>query len=119
MRRLLRSAQIIHPGVVAFGLGLLFGIIDVHFKADDPFDSFAAYFIAGLGIGLIHSGRAWQAWAPLSIGLYLMHRVAIAWRYQPPYVEENTAEATRTLLIGWPVGFGLALGVLVRLGISC
>jgi hypothetical protein len=104
--------------IEAVAVGLPLGLIDIHSKAGDWFEPLPAFFLAALLLGLRHGGRAWQAWGPLGLCDYLMHRVAIANGYRPPYVEEDAASALLCFYVLWPAGFGLALGMLVRLGIA-
>ncbi len=104
------------PAIEGTIIGLIFGLIDIHSTYDDWFSAELAYLIAGLALGMIHSGRAWQAWPPSGWCFYLMHRGAIAYGYRPPYVEENGAAAIRSLFVLWPAGIGIAIGafLLVR-----
>jgi hypothetical protein len=99
-------------------IGLTLGLIDIHSTVDDWFDAGFAYAVAGLLLGLRHGRRSWQAWCPLGWCFYLMHRVAIARGYRPPYVEEDADKAIRSLFVLWPAGLGLALGAFARLTIS-
>jgi hypothetical protein len=102
----------------AIAVGLPLGLFEIHSKAGDWFDAGFAFFLVSLLLGLRHGGRAWQAWGPLGFCLYLTHRVAIAHGYRPPYVEEDADAALSTFFVLWPTGFGLGLGMLVRVGIS-
>jgi hypothetical protein len=104
--------------VEAIAIGLPLGLIDVHSKQGDWFNGHLAFLLAGLLLGLRHAGRAWQAWGPLGFCYYLMHRLAIAYGYRPPYVEEDARSALLSFVILWPTGLGLALGMLLRLGIT-
>ena len=116
---ILRPRFRFQAAIEAAALGLLFGLIDVHSKNGDFFDSGSAYFIAGLALGLRHAGRAWQAWIPLGSGLYVMHRAAIAYGYRPPYVEEDVNFAGQCLLMVWPVSLALIVGASLRFAVSC
>ena len=95
--------------------GLALGLIDIHSRSGDWFDPGLAGLAAGFVLALRHGRRSWQAWGPLGWCFYLMHRVAIAGGYRPPYVEKDAATALMSLAILWPTGMGLALGGLVRL----
>jgi hypothetical protein len=106
------------PAIEGTIIGLIFGLIDIHSTSDDWFSPVLAYLIAGLALGMIHSGRAWQAWPPLGWCFYLMHRGAIAYGYRPPYVEANGAAAIRSLFVLWPAGIGIAIGAFLRFGFS-
>ena len=102
------------PAIEGTAIGLTFGLIDVHSKDGDWFNALLAYLLAGFVLGIIHAGRAWQAWPPLGWSFYLMHRAAIAYGYRPPYVEENGAAALVSLFVLWPAGFGLGIGASLR-----
>jgi hypothetical protein len=95
-------------------VSLLLGLIDVHSKDGDSFNPMLAYVVAGLVLVMRHGGRSWQAWLPLGWCFYLMHRVAIACGYQPPYVEADADSALSSLYVLWPAGLGLALGLFVH-----
>jgi hypothetical protein len=102
------------PAIEGTAIGLALGLIDVHSKDGDWFNALVAYLLAGFVLGIIHAGRAWQAWPPLGWSFYLMHRAAIAYGYRPPYVEENGAAALVSLFVLWPAGFGLGIGASLR-----
>jgi hypothetical protein len=102
------------PAVQGTIVGLTFGLIDIHSKEGDWFNSLVAYLIAGLAVGLLNAGRAWQAWPPLGWCFYLMHRAAIAYGYRPPYVEEDATAAVVSLVVLWPAAIGLAVGAFLR-----
>jgi hypothetical protein len=99
-------------------IGLAIGLIDIHSANGDWFQPELAYLIAGFGLGLRHGARSWQAWCPLGWCFYLMHRVAIARGYQPPYVEADANRAIVSLFVLWPAGLGLVGGAFVRWVIS-
>jgi hypothetical protein len=102
------------PAIEGTAIGLALGLIDVHSKDGDWFNALVAYLLAGFVLGIIHAGRAWQAWPPLGWSFYLMHRAAIAYGYRPPYVEENGTAALVSLFVLWPAGFGLGIGASLR-----
>jgi hypothetical protein len=106
--------------IEAITVGLALGLIDIHStgKPGEWFNALGAFFLAGSLLGLRHGTRAWQAWAPLGFCFYAVHRAAIAYGYQPPYVEEDAESALRSFFVLWPAGIGLGLGALVSLGIS-
>jgi hypothetical protein len=110
-RRLLAAIE-------ATAVGLTLGLIDIHSTAGDWFNAELAYLIAGFVLGVRHGGRSWQAWCPLGWCFYLMHRVAIACGYRPPYVEVDAGSAILAFFVLWPAGLGLALGAFLRLVIS-
>jgi hypothetical protein len=101
--------------IEAGAIGLLLGLIDIHSTSEDFYNSGITYATAGLFLGLRHGRRAWQAWIPLSVTLYLAHRAAIALGYKPPYVEVDAATALACLRASWPAGLGLCVGAFVRL----
>jgi hypothetical protein len=99
-------------------IGLALGLIDIHSTNADWFNALFAYLVVAFVLALRHGGRSWQAWCPLGWCFYLMHRVAIARGYRPPYVEADAEKAILSLFVLWPAGLGLALGAFVRLGIT-
>jgi hypothetical protein len=115
---ILRPCFRFQAGLEAIVAGLALGLADVHSTNEDWFDSIFAYFIVAFVLGMRHARQAWQAWIPLGSSLYVMHRAAIAYGYQPPYVEVDQDAAVRCLFALWPAGLGLALGAVIRCGIS-
>jgi hypothetical protein len=97
--RILRPRFYGQATVEAIAIGLPLGLIDVHSKQGDWFDAHLAFLLAGLSPGLRHAGRAWQAWGPLGFCYYLIHRLAIAYGYRPPYVEEDARSALLSFVI--------------------
>jgi hypothetical protein len=116
--RILRPGLRFQAAIEGSAIGLTLGLIDAHSTNDDWFPTFFAYLIAGFVLGLRHTGRAWESWAPLGSSLYFVHLAAIACGYRPPYVEEDAEQAIACVLAVWPVGLGLAAGALGRVGIS-
>jgi hypothetical protein len=106
------------PAIEGTVIGLTIGLIDIHSADEDWFNSLLAYLVVGFVLGLRHSGRSWQAWCPLGWCFYLLHRVAIAGGYRPPYVEDDANKAILSLIVLWPAGLGLAVGAFVRSVIS-
>ncbi len=115
---ILRPCFRFQAALEAIVAGLALGLADVHSTNEDWFDSIFAYFIVAFVLGMRHARQAWQAWIPLGSSLYVMHRAAIAYGYQPPYVEVDQDAAVRCLFALWPAGLGLALGAVIRCGIS-
>jgi len=116
---ILRPKLRFQAAIEGIAIGATLGLIDVHSTDGDWFDAKFAYLLAGFVLGLRHAGRAWQAWIPLGLCFYLIHRVAIAYGYRPPYVEADADSALVSFLVLWPAGLGLALGVFVRFAIAC
>ena len=115
MLPILRPKLPMQAAIEAGAIGLLLGLIDIHSTSGDWYSSELAYAVAGILLGLRHGSRAWQAWIPLSLPLYLTHRAAIACGYRPPYVEADAATALACLFTAWPAGLGLCVGGFVRL----
>jgi hypothetical protein len=115
---ILRPRVGIQAAIEGIAIGLLLGLIDVHSTSGDWFEPLYAYLAAGAVLGLRHGRRAWQAWLPLGSSLYVMHLVAIAWGYRPPYVETDAESAAGWIIISWPAGLGLCLGALARIFVS-
>jgi hypothetical protein len=115
---ILRPCFRFQAAIEAIVAGLALGLADVHSTNEDWYESIFAYFIVAFVLGMRHARQAWQAWIPLGSSLYVMHRAAIAYGYQPPYVEVDKDAAVRCLVALWPAGLGLALGAVIRCGIS-
>jgi hypothetical protein len=116
--RFLRPRVAFQAAIEAAVIGLLLGLVDVHSTNQDGFNSHVAYLTAATVLGLRYAARAWQAWVPLSSSLYLVHLAAIGWGYQPPYVEEDANFAGGTLIMVFPVSFGLAVGACIHSVVS-
>jgi hypothetical protein len=116
--RVLRAGFYGQATVEAIAIGLPLGLIDVHSRQGGWFDAHLAFLLAGVLLGVRHAGRAWQAWGPLGFCHYVMHRLAIAYGYRPPYVEEDARSALLCFVILWPALVGLGLGMLFRLAIT-
>jgi hypothetical protein len=98
-------------------IGLLLGLADSNYAGERDVTSIA-YLIGGALLGLRHAGRACPCWPVLGVSLYAVHVVAIALGRKPPYVEENYRFAEMCLLAFIPSGFGLFVGVVVRVGLD-
>jgi len=105
------------PLVEAIAAGSLIGLVDI-FLSESSGWSLTAVFVAGVALGVRHAGRAWPCWAPLGVGLYAVHVVAIACGRRPPFVEASFQAARETLFLVFPAGIGLVLGTSVRFGVS-
>jgi hypothetical protein len=98
-------------------LGLVVGFADTRISEGHAF-VFAVYLSVGALLGLRHAGRACPCWPLLGITLYAAHVAAIACGRTPPYVEENYRFAEQGMWVLIPAGFGLLLGVGVRVALA-
>lgn len=103
--------------IEAVAIGTVLGLIDIHTDGEYWFNGIFACLVAGLVLALRHGGQSWQAWSPLVWCFYLMHRLAIAGGYRPPYVEADADKAGFTFYLLVPVALGLGVGALARLPI--
>ena len=112
------SARRFRAAFEAAGLGLVFGLIDVHSSGESVVWFLLVYLSVAIVLGVRHGARSWQAWIPLGASLFLAHLAAIACGYKPPYVEANAREALAVLFFSWPAAVGLALGATFRLAVD-
>jgi hypothetical protein len=104
----------VYAAIAGALVGLAVGMIDVHSAGNQWLNPLLGFLIAGCLIGSVYGVNAWPAWVPLGWCVYLVHRVAIARGYRPPYVEASADEALQSLFVLWPAGLGIALGALGR-----
>ena len=102
----------------AAGLGLVFGLIDVHWSGELAPWLFLVCLSVAFVLGERHGARSWQAWIPLGASMYLAHLAGIACGYKPPYVEASAREALAVFFFSWPTAVGLALGATFRLALD-
>jgi hypothetical protein len=120
--RPLRFARLRDPGpILAFAVstavGLSVGLIDANTsRRGISLDLF--HLSVCVLIGAWAAGWAWVCWLPLGSGVYLVHLVAIARGYRPPFVEESAVAARITLQFLAPAAIGLGFGVAIRCAFS-
>jgi hypothetical protein len=94
-----------------FIAGLLLGVVDVH-SAGGWIE--LAYLSTGVILGIRHAAAGWMALIPLGTSLFFAHETAIAWGYEPPYVEKNALRAIICLPIATVAS---AIGLLIGIGL--
>jgi hypothetical protein len=114
---ILRDPGPIRAFVAAASVGMLLGAIDANSSQQSNFLDWS-YLLACVLIGAWAAGTAWVCWLPLGVGTFLVHLAAIAWGYKQPYVEENALAARTTLMMLFPAGFLLGVGVGLRVLLS-
>jgi hypothetical protein len=98
-------------------VGLLVGLVDANSSNGGGY-ILGGHLLACVLIGAWAAGWAWVCWLPLGSGVYLVHLVAIARGYKPPFVEESALAARFTLQLLAPAAIGLSFGAAIRCAVS-